>query len=497
MCRQAGPLQPKRAISSEVPTLLNVSAREVGLLAQLRGLLREPETRARFRLQPHDWTRQRLLTFEVVVAMILQGHKLAFASILQRTFGWLNRLHSTPQPASFCEARHKLAPEIFLALTQATTQDFYTRPRRELMLALGKPSVQDKTGTGPNTGPNTDEVSLVWHDHRVLSVDGTKWNLPNTPQNRERFGTATNQHDAIGCAQSQGLVLYDVLNDLGLHAVPAPATEGKVPAEKTILFGSFLPFTEPGDVVVLDRGYGAYSVLAFWDGNERYYVIRMTHHSFKAVREFWKHSAGHERAETTVKIAVTPDQKKFVREQGLPLELTVRLIKITLPNGEEEVLATNLLDTQLYPAAEIAELYRQRWQIEGYIDRLKNIFEIERLAVQRPDHLLQDFYGVLFLSTLESVLTRRDQNLLERRTKQRDCVHKKQVNRAQSYLALVDRALELLLDNSKEITQTLEELHFLFQWNPTLQRTGRSFSRNKTSQSRRLRFQKYTKRALT
>lgn len=45
-------------------------------------------------------------------------------------------------------------------------------------------------------------------------------------------------------------------------------------------------------------------------------------------------------------------------------EVTLRLIRVRLPNGKWEVLATSLLDQKRYPACAFAALYGQRWGVE-------------------------------------------------------------------------------------------------------------------------------------
>jgi hypothetical protein len=48
-------------------------------------------------------------------------------------------------------------------------------------------------------------------------------------------------------------------------------------------------------------------------------------------------------------------------EKGLPTQpLRLRLIRVELENGEVEVLITNLMDEQAFPACEFKELYRLR-----------------------------------------------------------------------------------------------------------------------------------------
>ena len=58
--------------------------------------------------------------------------------------------------------------------------------------------------------------------------------------------------------------------------------------------------------------------------------------------------------------------------------MRVRLIKLTLCTGEEEVLVTSLNDARRYPVEALCQVYGWRWRVESYIDRLKNIFEVER-----------------------------------------------------------------------------------------------------------------------
>ncbi len=68
----------------------------------------------------------------------------------------------------------------------------------------------------------------------------------------------TNQHAAGARVQALCSVLYDVLNHVGLAAGLARKRN-----EAEFVFESYLPQTVAGDVVVMDRGYAQYLVLAF------------------------------------------------------------------------------------------------------------------------------------------------------------------------------------------------------------------------------------------
>jgi hypothetical protein len=68
------------------------------------------------------------------------------------------------------------------------------------------------------------------------------------------------------------------------------------------------------------------------------------------------------------------------------------------------------------------------------------------------------------------------------------------VNQAVSYVALVDRVVELLA-GQREVEEVLKELHHLLRKNPTRARPGRHNERNKQLRyAYRLRFHKYVKK---
>jgi Transposase DDE domain len=418
---------------------------------------------------PPDWTRTRCLTFEKVALLILQGHHLPLQNNLNQFYTAMGEVTAVPTASAYCQARQKLKPELFLYLNRLVASGFYQL-------------------YGDDDPGHTAVPLRKWQGHRVLAVDGTRWNVPDTPQNREQFAVQTNQFDPQGCVQAHGSVLYDVLNDIGLCAVL-----DKPQAEKEFIFVHYLEDTRVGDVIVLDRGYADYAVMAFCKRHRREFVIRMTRSSLSAVNAFWASTA----REQIIEVAVSRGQQRFVREQGLPEVLRLRLVKVPLDNGEMEVLATSLLDTRQYKQEEFGQVYAWRWGVETYLDRLKNIFEIERFSGQGAQQIQQDFYGVLFLSSLESVLSKSAQAQLAQESHKRHCRYARQVNRSVSCSALLDHIMELLMDSDKSVAQTVEELHHLFQTNPLPRRPGRRFTRPRLTASQKLRYHRYAKRTLT
>lgn len=418
-------------------------------------------TRTQFRRRPTDFTRQRQLSFARVAVLLLRGHKVSEQNALNKVFDELDALTELPSASAYCQARQKLDPQLFAELNHQVVTDFY---------ALSQ----------------TDASLVRWQGHRLLGADGTRLNVPDTALLREHFGVQGNQHETF--PQATAVVLYDLGNDLGLAA-----TFGAVRGEKTSLFEQLWVHTQPSDVLVLDRNFADYEIIAHALQTGRHVVIRCPY-QFTVVKAFWDSAATD--ACVTLSAPDSPFLRPKVRAGTLPPALTVRLLKFRLPGGESEVLLTTLCDGQRYPYAVFYPLYGRRWGQETYYDRFKNIFEVERWSGQSVLALQQDFFGVLFLMTLESVLAQRAQASLTQRAQGRQPKTTAQVNRAVSYVALVDHAVALLLDPRVSPARTLAKLHQLFQTSPNRKRPGRHVSRTKPKYARQVRHHKYRKRLL-
>lgn len=124
----------------------------------------------------------------------------------------------------------------------------------------------------------------------------------------------------------------------------------------------------------------------------------------------------------------------------------------------------------------------------------QNIFEVERFSGFSETAIKQDFFGVIFLATLESILAKGPQSELAERDRRRWNDTQARVNRAVSYVSLVDRAVQLLADPRSDPAEVLEDLHFLFKKDPPRNSRGRKFERKKFNHAATLHFQRYKKR---
>lgn len=194
---------------------------------------------------------------------------------------------------------------------------------------------------------------------------------------------------------------------------------------------------------------------------------------FLKVQDFWQSQD----TQAVIKLKANREHKKFIKENLLEQQIEVRFIKVELENGEIEVLGTSLLDDKVYPKEEFKQVYAWRWCQETYYDRVKNIFEIEHFSGLSLLSIKQDFYGVMFLATLESILTKPTQETLDAKSK--DYKNPIKVNRCISYISLLDHCVELFLDKHST-DEFLAKLEFLFSTDASRHLTSRKFERNKT-----------------
>jgi hypothetical protein len=416
----------------------------------------------RFRVKATDFTRVRVLTWPTVVIVMLRGQKISLQNAVNKFFRAVGEVWRVVTASAYRQARQKVQPEIFVHLNAVACEEYYTRY-------------------------GADKEVALWHGQRVLGVDGSYLNLPDTEETRREFSVQTNQHPGGEQVQALASVLYDLRNDLGLSVALGPKQ-----AEKNLLFATHLAATQAGDVLVCDRAYADYGVMATIVARQCHFVIRFPRQSFTAVNAFW--AAPDQEREVTLE--VTSKARAYVAEHHLPTTLRVRLIKVVLASGEVEVLGTDLLDAQTYPAAEFKAVYGWRWNHETYHDRIKNIFEVERFSGQSVQAIKQDFYGVIFLATLESILSKPAQAVLTAQGEARECRYAPQVNRTVSYVTVLEHIVQLLSEVRRSPASTLAALERLLLTTPTRQRPGRQVKRHKRSAAHRLRFAKYGKRVV-
>jgi hypothetical protein len=418
----------------------------------------------RHKRRSQDFPRERHFCFRRTVVFLLQK---TLRSVQLHLHEFFERLGEDLQPvtaSAWSQARLKLSHTAFIELNrQAILEPVYA--------------------AGSDWGVKR------WRGHRLIGIDSSLIHLPNTEEMGQEFGWVPCQNQEGQCgryAQGRLSVLTDLLNRLALQTLLVEWDTGE-----RALAVEHLSALEPEDIALLDRGFAGYELFARFTARQRYFVCRCAKSSFAVVnRLFEENQAGQ-----SVIVELRPPNGTVggIRAAGLPERIQIRLVTLRLSTGELEVLATNLLDEAAYETAAFGELYHYRWRIETYYGLLKGRLDLENFTGRSPEAVRQDVYATIFLSNLESVLTRPTQRQMTHASPPPQ--HACQVNRAVSFHALKSHIIELLLSQEPP-QQVIQKLESLFAGAPVTIRPNRKVARKKTSAWRSYWFQRHVRKSV-
>lgn len=402
-----------------------------GVIEKLKLLLVAEEFCGRHKGRDQDFTRDRVLTFPVVVLLLLQKttrsiqrHIHSFLQQLQPDSGGLS-----VSSGGWTQARAKLRHTAFIELNQQIIlPEFYSAAHAE--------------------------HCQRWRGHRVLGVDGSTLRLPSHAEVVQEFGVMTGVGGDYTVARMS--VLYDLLNNLGLDMKMAPQSVG----EPEMVAGQFQHVGKE-DVLIWDRGLTGFPLMAQVMVRGAHFIGRCSIGSFSMARELFKlDRAGRSKI---VKQWAAPEQRAKLRALGLPIEMTVRFVSLRLPNGELEVLVTSLLQEAVYPTEEFLDVYHWRWNHETYHQMLKSRLDLENWTGQTLEAVYQDVHAAVFIANIESLLSQEVQEELSQADAERK--HPLQINRAVSYHALKERVIDLFY-NQKPVDQAIANIQSWMRRNP-------------------------------
>ena len=442
-------------------TSTSPQARWLHLIEQIRARIFARDFCARHRTRSADFTRERLLTFPSVMLLLLQKSTKSIQRHLHCFFHqlWPQQSQRSVTGGGWTQARAKLSHTAFIELN------------REVLLPCFY-------------APEQAQHRRTWRGHRLLGCDGSLLRLPSHPEVFEMFGgvEVANHLGATGTryAPARLSVLYDLLNRIGLDARLAPVATSEVD-----LATAQLELVGKTDVLIWDRGFTGFGLMAQVLARGAHFVGRCSKSSFAAAQEMFRiKRAGRSKV---VRLVAASDQRAQLKKLGLPTELIVRFVSVRLSTGELEVLVTSLLDETLYPTHEFSGLYHQRWHHETYHQMLKGRLDLENWSGQTVEAVRQEVQAAVLVSNVESLLSQEAQEELSAQDATRQ--YPVQVNRAVSYHALKERMLDLLWSR-RPIQKVLEEIQRWMQSNPVSVRPDRSPPRRKQSFHRSYHYQR-------
>ena len=340
--------------------------------------------------------------------------------------------------AAFCKARQKLKPSAFTALSDIVLEEFYK-----------------------------SEAIQTWHGYRVIGIDGSTIELPNSKDIIEKYGVYKTRDDGKTTSMARTLLVYDVLNHLTIKASMDKMSE----AETTILW-NLLPDMQlnTNDLLVFDRYYPSHLLFFYLQQRGVQFCFRMKKNWWKEIEHFY--NSGEESCIVTL---LLPKKEK---EEAKNLSITAtklqcRLTRIELEGGETEILLTSLTDANSFSVDDTKHLYGLRWGIEETYKTLKHKMCIENFSGKSQRAVLQDFYVKILIMNLTAVAVRPINEALKKQTVKVKYPH--QVNVIEALAAMKNAITSFFITN--KMSKALKKLFERITKSTEPIRKGRKFKR--------------------
>lgn len=224
----------------------------------------------------------------------------------------------------------------------------------------------------------------LWLGRRVRVVDGSTVTMPDTPENQAEYPQAKTQAPGCGLPITRVLVVFSLAVGTVIEAAMGPY-QGKQTGENS-LFRTLHPTLSPGDVVLADRYFSGWFDIALL----REHGVDVVVHKHQLRPSDFRSGKRLGTDDHVVRLA-RPPRPEWMSDEvyaALPEELVLREVRVRVKQRgfrtKTPVVVTTLVDPDAYPAHEIAELYRRRWQAELHLRSLKVVLQMDHLRCKTP-----------------------------------------------------------------------------------------------------------------
>jgi hypothetical protein len=261
-------------------------------------------------------------------------------------------------------------------------------PARDRLGAAPLETLFEKTAT---RWAGASAEAYRWRGLSVYGVDGSALRVPGTPENEQTFGRPGSSRGPAGYPQLRLVVLMVLRSHLLAAVCLGPWSAGE-----TTLAEPLWAKLPDRSLTILDRGFLAYGLLhrLATSGSERHWLIRAKSNlKWRTLRRLGPN-------DQLVAIPISRQTRRAHPE--LPETLEARAVRYQRKGFRPQTLLTSLLDPGAYPAAEIAQLYHERWELELGFDEIKThaLEREEALRSRAPERVLQEVWGLAIACNL-------------------------------------------------------------------------------------------------
>jgi len=225
----------------------------------------------------------------------------------------------------------------------------------------------------------------------VFLVDGSGVSMPDTPTLVEAFGyTRSKQY-----ASRFPVARLTVIGLAGVNAIWDYRIDEWRCSEDEQLHDMWDTIPR-GAICLFDRYFSSFYNLAKLRRRGIGVISRL--HQRRDPRRLIRRGRALGLNEWLVPLELAPQLRRRYDDPTLPQRLWVRLIRVTFRRGRTRQchwLVTTLHDNRRYPRAEIADLYRRRWQVETRLGEIKTTLQADVLRSKTPGGVRRELAAIL------------------------------------------------------------------------------------------------------
>jgi hypothetical protein len=272
----------------------------------------------------------------------------------------------------------------------------YCRARQR----LPEPFLRDVAFVAGDDLERASAPAWRWHGRHVFLIDGSTVTAEDTPANQDAYPQPAGQRRGLGFPLLRVVALFALASGAIVGAEVGPC-RGRGTGEVSLAV-PLLGRLRPGDILVGDRAYCSYGLIALALTRGIDVVARL--HQNRRRDGGGRHDGARlprGQGDVTVvwhKPAQRPAGMDADTWASLPQTLVLREVagRVCVPGFRtREVVAVTTLSDPAYGVADLLDLYRQRWHSELDLRSLKQQMKMKHLVCKTPAMVRKELWAHL------------------------------------------------------------------------------------------------------
>lgn len=270
----------------------------------------------------------------------------------------------------------------------------YCQARGRLSLDLIKDLAVESGGFMEAAAPK----EWLWKGHHTKLLDGSTLSMPDTPENQAKWPQHGQQEEGVGFPIMRIVALLSLATASCLGLAYGPY-KGKETGEHA-LARDLLPFIKEEDIIIADRYYCSYFLIAQLLKQNAHLITRL-----HASRDYdFRRGTRLGKGDHIVELLIPPRPKWMDQEtyDSIPKTLRLREIKSDLKDedGNEVIVVTTLLKPDSYSHSEVVAAYKLRWNVELDLRSLKSVMGMDILSCKTPSMIEKEIWTYILAYNL-------------------------------------------------------------------------------------------------